>query len=82
MCSQVLVHFFQTLQALGHVLVVDLGVKRRQLLLAQVMCTVHVEARALLYERHGVGAAQALLGDVLLVEEKDGLDVLDVWSKK
>lgn len=62
---QVLVHLLQTLQALGHVLVVDLGVKRRHGLLAQVVGAVDVEARALLDQRHRAGAAQPLLGDVL-----------------
>lgn len=45
---QVLVHFLQALETLGHVLVVYLGVERRHGLLAQVVCAVDVEAGALL----------------------------------
>lgn len=70
--GQVLVHLLQTLQALGHVLVVDLGVEGRHVLLAEVVGAVHVEAGALLDQRHGVGAAEALLGDVLLDGQREG----------
>lgn len=71
-CRQIFVHFFQTLQALCHVLIVDLGVERWNMLLAEMVGAVHVEARALLDQRHGVWAAQALLGDVLWVRERNG----------
>lgn len=64
-CCQVLVHFFETLEALCHVLVVNLGIKRGHVLLAEVVSTVNMEACALLYQWHRVWAAQALLGDVL-----------------
>lgn len=65
--GQVLVHFFETLEALCHVLVVDLGVESRDMLLAEVVSAMHMEACALLYQRHRVRAAQVLLDDVLWV---------------
>ena len=72
---QVLVHLLQALQALGEVLVVDLGLERHHALLAQVVGAVHVEARALLDQRHRRGAAEVLLDDVL--EEGRGGGGLD-----
>ena len=62
---QVLVHLLQALQALGQVLVVDLGLERPHALLAQLVGAVHVEACALLDQRHRLGAAEVLLDDVL-----------------
>lgn len=69
-CVQVLVHLLQTLQTLGHVLVVNLGVKGRHVLLAELVGAVHVETSALLDQSHRVGATQVLLGNVLEEERK------------
>lgn len=67
MHGQVLVHFFETLQALCHVLIVDLGIERYHRLLAEMMCAVHMEARALLNQHRSVWAAKVLLNYVLWV---------------
>ena len=66
---QVLVHLLQTLEALGHVLVVDLGVKWGHGLLTHEVSTVDVKPGALLNQRHRQWVAQVLLRDVLDTRE-------------
>ncbi len=78
--GQVLVHFFETLEALCHVLVVDLSIERWDMLLAEVVSAVNMEACALLDKWHGVWAAQVLLGDVLSVRQKKGWDSKSVFK--
>ena len=63
--GQVLVHFLQALQTLGHVLVVDFGVKGGHVLLTELVGTVHVETSALLDQSHRLRTTQMLLSDVL-----------------
>lgn len=47
--GQVLIHLFQALEALGHVLIINLGIKGHHRLLTQMVGTVDVEASAFLY---------------------------------
>ena len=59
------VQLLQGLQALGQVLVVDLGVEDHGVLGAQPLGAVDVESGALLQQLHHLQAAQLLLGDLL-----------------
>lgn len=68
---QVLVHLLQALQALGHVLVVDLGVEGRHGLLTHEVSAVDVQPGTLLDQGHGRGVAQVLLRDVLAASKRD-----------
>lgn len=78
--GQVLVHFFETLKTLCHVLVVDLGIERWGTLLTQMVSAVHVEACALLNQRHRVWTAQVLLDDVLLVRLRKSWGLKSVYN--